>query len=91
MKNSTEDLARQDRDEQDRVLSIADLPISGNDSDDDLVVKLVRLFTKRGYNTHQDQEVLDGARALLRKAGGKSLADRVAPLVRRRFMWGPKQ
>jgi hypothetical protein len=68
----------------------ADLPISGNDSDDDLVVKLVHLFTKQGYNTHQDQEVLDGARALLRKAGGKSLADRVAPLVRRRFMWGPK-
>jgi hypothetical protein len=68
-----------------------DLPISGSDSDDDLVVKLVRLFTKKGYTTHQDREVLDGARTLLRKAGGKSLADRVAPLVRRRFMWGPKQ
>jgi hypothetical protein len=87
--DSTEDLARQHWDEQDRALSNADLPISGNDSDDDLVAKLVRLFTKRGYNTHQDQEVLDGARAMLRKAGGKSLADRVAPLVRRRFMWGP--
>jgi hypothetical protein len=89
--DTTEDLARQRRDEQDRAFSNVDLPISDNDSDDDLVAKLVRLFTKRGYNTHQDQEVLDGARAMLRKAGGKSLADRVAPLVRRRFMWGPKQ
>ena len=88
--DSTEDLARH-RDDQDRAFSNADLPISGNDSDDDLVAKLVRLFTKRGYNTHQDLEVLDGARAMLRKAGGKSLADRVAPLVRRRFMWGPKR
>ena len=88
--DSIEDPAKRHRDEQERVLANVELPISGNDSDDDLVVKLVRLFTKRGYNTHQDQEVLDGARALLRKAGGKSLADRVAPLVRRRFMWGPK-
>jgi hypothetical protein len=88
MKDLTQD---QYRDEQDGMLLNADLPISGNDSDDDLVAKLVRLFTKQGYTTHQDQEVLDGARILLRKAGGKSLADRVAPLVRRRFMWGPKQ
>jgi RecA-family ATPase len=90
MMDSTEELARQHRDEQDRALLNVDLPISGNDSDDDLVAKLVRLFTKRGYNTHQDLEVLDSARAMLHKAGGKSLADRVAPLVRRRFMWGPK-
>src|SRR4029450_2601031 len=70
------------RESQDKVSLNAALPISGNDSDDDLVAKLVRLFTKQGYNTHQDQEVLDSAHALLRKAGGKSLADRVAPLVR---------
>ena len=89
--DSTEDLAKLNRDEQERMVSNLDLPISGNDSDDDLVAKLVRLFTKKGFNTHQDQEVLDSARAMLRKAGGKPLADRVAPLVRRRFMWGPKQ
>jgi len=76
---------------QDQLSWNADLPISASDSDDDLVAKLVRLFAKRGYNTHQDREVLDGAHTMLRKAGGKSLADRVAPLVRRRFMWGPKQ
>jgi hypothetical protein len=89
--DSTADLVRQHRAEAQQTLSNADLPISDNDSDDDLVAKLVRLFTKRGYNTHQDLEVLAGARAMLHKAGGKSLADRVAPLVRRRFMWGPKE
>jgi hypothetical protein len=84
---SSDDPAKKFQEELNKILLNAELPARGDDSDKDIVEKLALFYVQQGYAQDSEQFVYDDVLSFLSKAGGKRLAERLAPRVRSKFAW----